>query len=357
MSETSVTVKFLARGHRAGHFERWIRQFPGNRPVWGHCRFVFDREARGYDWLVVYDDLPRAEPGGSDGEVLACPRGRTILLTTEPSSIRTYGSDFLRQFGIVVTPQEPWALSHPNQVRSHAGAHWFYGLSEAAVRTYDEMQSAAPPPKTRLLSTVCSSKKQRHTLHFDRYAFTQRLAAALPELEVFGHGVRPLDDKAEALDPYRYHVAVENHVCPDHWTEKLADALLGFTLPFYHGCPNAADYFPPECFIPIDIRDFDAARALIREAIASGQYEKRLPAIVEGRRRVLEEHNLFALLHRVIRDRDSGPGGQGAGTRVYRQHTLWRHRPSAGPRLVLEKARARLHGFRRRARAQAQVPG
>ena len=170
--------------------------------------------------------------------------------------------------------------------------------------------------------------------------------------EVFGHGVRPLDDKAEALDPYRYHVAVENHVCPDHWTEKLADALLGFTLPFYHGCPNAADYFPPECFIPIDIRDFDAARALIREAIASGQYEKRLPAIVEGRRRVLEEHNLFALLHRVIRDRDSGPGGQGAGTRVYRQHTLWRHRPSAGPRLVLEKARARLHGFRRRARAR-----
>jgi len=346
MPEPKITVKFMPRGYRAGHFEQWVRQFPGNQPVWGHCRFVFDRDARDYDWLVIYNDLPRSTSGQPDGELLACPRGRTILLAPEPSSVRTYGSDFLAQFGIVVAYQEPWALSHPNLILSHAGEYWFYGLSETRALTYDEMRHAAPPPKPRLISTVCSSKQQRHTLHFDRYTFTQRLAAALPELEVFGHGVRDMADKAEALDPYRYHVAIENQVCPHYWSEKLADALLGFTLPFYCGCPNVADYFDPACLIPIDIGAFDASLATIREALATDQYQKRLPAIIEARRLVLEEHNLFALLNRIIRDRDPGPGGGGCGTRIYGQHTLWHHRPLAGLRTVMEKARVRIHAAR-----------
>ncbi|MEZ6050382.1 MAG: hypothetical protein R3C02_03185 [Planctomycetaceae bacterium] len=47
------------------------------------------------------------------------------------------------------------------------------------------------------------------------------------------------------VSDYRYHVAVENHIAEHHWTEKLADAFLGATLPFYFGCPNASDYFLP----------------------------------------------------------------------------------------------------------------
>ncbi len=343
MPDPKIIVKFMPRGYQAGSFEQWIRQFPGNQPVWGNCRFVFDREARNYDWLVIYNDLPRPEPHSPDGELLACPRGRTILLAPEPSSVRTYGSAFLAQFGIVVTYQEPWAISHPNLIFSHAGEYWFYGLSETHAVSYDELTRRGPSPKERLISTVCSSKRQRHTMHHDRYDFTQRLAAALPELAVFGHGVRNMADKAEALDPYRYHVAIENQTCPHYWSEKLADAFLAFTLPFYCGCPNVADYFSPECLIPIDIADFDGSLATIREAMATNQYEKRLPAIIEARRRVLDEHNLFALLHRIIRDHDPGPGGAGVGTRLYGQHTLWRHRPLAGLRGAIEKARVRLH--------------
>jgi len=340
MSGQEVIVKFLPRGYRDGHFEQWLRQFPGQQPVWGNCRFVFDRAARNYDWLVIYNDLPN--PGSlPDGELLACPRGRTILLAPEPSSVRTYGSGFLAQFGLVVTYQEPWAITHPNLIFSHAGEYWFYGLSEKHAVSYDELKRRQPPAKERLISTVCSSKKQRHTLHYDRYDFTQRLAAALPEMDVFGHGVRNMEDKAEALDPYRYHVIVENQICPHYWSEKLADAFLAFTLPFYCGCPNLSDYFDPESCLPIDIRNFDASVGVIRDAIAGHAYEKRLPAIVEARRRVLDEHNLFALLHRIIRDRDPGPGGGGAGTRIYSQHAMWRHRPLATARGLIEKLRVR----------------
>jgi len=343
MSAPLTTVKFLPRGYQAGQHDRWLRQFPGKVPVWGHCRFVFDCDARTYDWLVVCDDLPRTgqERFSRGMERLACPRGRTILLTTEPSMVKTYGADYLAQFGIVVTYQEPWAISHSNLIFSHTGERWFYGFSKTQTRTYDEMKAARPPAKERIISTVCSSKRQRHTLHADRYAFTQRLAAAVPELEIFGHGVRYLEDKAEAIDPYRYHVTIENQICPHYWSEKLADAFLGFSLPLYCGCPNVDEYFPAESCIPIDIGNFDATLATIRESLATHQYEKRLPAIVEARRRVLDEHNLFALLHRIIRDRDPGPAGEGAGSLLYSRHALRCHRPLSTLRLLAEKLRVR----------------
>ena len=52
------------------------------------------------------------------------------------------------------------------------------------------------------------------------YAIRSYYEDELPELDIFGHGVNPMNDKAEALDPYRFHIAVENHVYDHHLTEK-----------------------------------------------------------------------------------------------------------------------------------------
>jgi len=94
-------------------------------------------------------------------------------------------------------------------------------------------------------------------------------------MEIFGHGVNPINDKAETLDPYQYHLTVENHVYPHHLTEKLPDAFLGYTVPFYHWCPNAADYFPRGSFIPIDMTDFDSTVDIIRSTLANKEYNDR----------------------------------------------------------------------------------
>lgn len=351
MPDRTVVVKFLSGGPAGKNRSRWLRQFPGRKPEWGNCRFVLDEEAREYDWLVVYDDLPREQVGRFSlrVETLACPRARTILVTTEPSSIKPYGTDYLAQFGMVVTYQEPWAISHPNLVFSHCGEHWHYGVRLPEPTTYDELKNTPLPAKQRVLSTVCSSKKERHTLHYSRFAFTQKLVAAMPELEVFGRGVRPVLDKREAIDPYRYHIAIENQISPHYWSEKLADVFLGFALPIYGGCPNVGDYFPAESYIPIDIHDAEGAIATIREAIATNQYEKRLPAILEGRRLVLDEHNLFALLQRLIRDRDLGPGGFAPGAKIYSRHALRRKRPLTAVRFLIEKMRWQARNVRHQA--------
>src|SRR5512135_2723707 len=303
----------------------WLHQLPGKVPVWDGCEFIFDRACREYDWLVVYNEIPATGGGrGAGFEELACPAAHTMLTTTEPSSIKTYGRAYTDQFGCVLTSQAAWALPHPDRIFSQPALHWFYGGGETKETPFDEMLAHPPTNKTRQLSMVYSGKQQWHTLHRKRHRFMLRMIEAFPDIGLYGRGAAPLDDKAEALDAYRYHIAIENFIGEHHWTEKLADAFLGLTLPFYCGCPNAADYFPPESFIPIDIDRPDEAVRIIRRAIENQEYEKRLPAIQEARRRVMYEYNFFAVVAREIRKRHD-PAVQPAGDRtIYSRHALRR---------------------------------
>ena len=336
---SKIRVKFLTKNSAIDVGPGWSFFLPGKNPRVGLCRFLFHRDERDYDWLVVYDDLPAAPSGrfSSWVEPLACPRERTLLITTEPSSIKIYGRGFLRQFGHVLTSQEPWAIQHPGAIYRQAGLIRFY------EGEHDDIVRHPPVDKTALISTVCSSKRQRHTLHNERYKFTQRLKAALPELEVFGHGVRPIARKNDALDTFRYHVAIENHVAPHHWTEKLADAFIGNCLCFYHGAPNAADYFPEQSFIPIDIHRFDEALDIIRTAIAAGEYEKRLPAIQEARKLALGRWATFPQLAEIIEGLHTGSETVNETDATILSRHAWRaSRPTRAVGFACEKLAARV---------------
>lgn len=335
-----ITVKILSRLPAA----EWLRYFPGGEPVWGRCRFSFERSDRRYDWLVVYDDLPPGADGRRDDscETLACPRAQTVLVTTEPSTIKAYGGTYTAQFGYVLTSQEAWALPHPGRIYSQAGLCWYYGIGRNHIRSLDEMRARPPADKTRLLSAASSAKRQRHTLHHLRYRLVHYLGERLPEMDVFGHGIRPMDDKAEAVDPYRYHLAIENHIAPHHWTEKLSDAFLGMTLPFYCGAPNAADYFPAESFIALDIHRPEECYRTIRETLTSDAYQRRLPSIREARQLVLDRYHLIAMLSRIIGETGIGDGA--VGFELCSRHTLRRRHPRVALQGLAEKFRQRLHG-------------
>lgn len=335
----------MHRGLRRGHsIEGFLRQFPGSVPRWGNCQFEFDVDCHDYDWLVVYHDLPRGDSFFTE-ERLHCPRERTMLITGEPSSITVFGKDYLRQFGCVLSFQEPWAMRHPNVIFHHPGLIWHYGLpfGEGEFVTWDRMAATPPIVKSRSISTVCSQRTGNVTLHSSRVDFTWKLKEDLPELDIFGHGVNPMNDKAEALDPYRYHIAVENHVYDHHLTEKLPDAFLGYALPFYHGAPNAADYFPKESFIPIDIRDYHRSKEIITSHLANNEYEDRLPYINEARRRVLEEQNLFAIINTQIGNQERGIRATTKGKVIRNRSTMRIKNPLAGIRSLTEKAAVKVY--------------
>jgi hypothetical protein len=336
-------VKFMSRGLPKGADPgQFIRAFPGQEQKWGNCRFTLDVDATDYDWLVVYHDIPK------DGRwlveiSLCCPKECTILITPEPSSITVYGTDYLKQFGTIITYQEPWVIKHPNVLYQYPGMIWYYGYSmgHGTYTTYDQLV-AEEPEKTRKISTVCSSRTGQVTLHSKRLGFTERLQEDVPDLEVFGHGVRPMDDKAESLRPYEHHIVIENHVAPHHLTEKLPDAFLGYALPFYHGAPNAADYLPAESFIPIDIDDYETTRDIIRHHLGNNEYQDRLPYIREARRRVLEEMNIFAVIEKQVSDQAETLGHLSSGGVIRNRSTMRIKNPVAGFRSLWEKGYVKL---------------
>lgn len=339
-----VRVKFISRIN----VDEWRRYFPQEDGIWKGCQFLFDRQEENYDWLVVYDDLAPM-PGQTPGEAsepLRCKKENTLLITTEPSSIKSYGRSYVGQFGHVLTTQPFWALPHPRRHWQHTANHWYYGGSATAPMAREKLLRG-PSGKTALISIMGSPKAQKHTLHAQRFAFTQRIQELLPEIDVLGKGFRLVADKAEALDPYKYHIALENHVSPHHMTEKLPDAFLGRCLPFYAGAPNATDYFPEGSFVAIDINDPEQAAVLVRKAIAESWYEDRLPLINEARRRVIEEHHVFAVIAGIIQDAGAAVSqgdDRGSGT-IYSRHALRRSSAGVAVLQVLEKLYARVRTF------------
>ena len=324
MTNRKLRVKVLSRLPEI----EWQRYFPGPEPEWGECRFLFDPAERHYDWLVVYNDIPPAgnERFSRNEELLASTANNSLLVTTEPSSIKTYGNKFTGQFGHVLTSQEEWALPHRHRIYSQPALHWFYGAGGSTPRTWREMHDANPV-KSRSIATVCARKKHQTKTHIHRNQFVRNLKSEIPELEIYGRGVKPIADKAEAIDTYYHHLAIENHFASHHWTEKLADCYLGLALPFYAGCPNAVDYFPADSFVSIDIYQVEEAVASIRKTMQDKEYERRLPALREARRRVLEEYNFFAVISAIIAEHHQP--GAAADILLRSRRAMLRHSPAA----------------------------
>lgn len=259
--------------------------------------FTHDPACADYDWLVVYDEFPFGSGGTirNGVERLRCPRSHTLLLTQEPVCLKYYGKAYTHQFGQLLTTR-PW------EAEKHTHYHFGRGYYIPCVgKSLDDCRRS-PGEKTRLISAVCSAKAMKHTQHWQRCSLVRYLAGAIQDFDWFGYGVKFIDRKCDGLDAYKYHVAMENIILPGHWTEKISDALLCECLPFYAGDPDVGKVLPPASFIPIPLDNPREAERIIRAAIADNEYEKRLPAIREAKRLILEKYNTFQQIVSVIRE-------------------------------------------------------
>lgn len=162
---------------------------------------------------------------------------------------------------------------------------------------------------------------------------------------MFSHGVSPINVKAEALDPFKYHVTIENYIGEHPWTEKLSDAFLGMTLPFYYGATNAGDCFSADSFITIDPNNHEKSLAVIKDALETNQYEKRQGTIKELRRLVMEEYNIFAVVARHVTRLHSLTGKGDIKPILYSRHDLRRRSWKIAFSDFAEKIRSKLGGL------------
>ncbi|MGS0764080.1 glycosyltransferase family 10 domain-containing protein [Syntrophomonas curvata] len=282
-------------------YEPLIRQTPGRRGIWGNCQFFIDSGISDCDYWVVYN-------GVLQHETAFCPPQNTILITGEPPSITDYPPAYANQFARVVTCHAH--MPHPRLILSQTGLCWHVGRvlidvdSRRSIinRDYDDFKDSYALPKSKLMSVITSSKDFTEG-HQKRLNFVRRLKAYFGEdIDVFGRGIREVEDKWDAVSPYKYHIALENSVYPYYWTEKLADAYLAGAYPIYHGCPNVDDYFPAGSNTRIDIDDAEGSIRVIEDCIRERRYEASLDGIIQARNLVLDRYNLFALIAGLVEE-------------------------------------------------------
>jgi hypothetical protein len=183
---------------------------------------------------------------------------------------------------------------HPRVTRSMPGLPWHGGLDHSTngyIYGYDELTEMPPPEKSPMISVVCSNLTTTEGQR-KRLGFLKTLKREMPGRVLhFGRGFDPIGDKLEAILPHRFHLVLENSSTPDYWTEKLADAYLGWAHPFYSGCPNLADYFPEDGFTAIDISRPEEAIYRNSDVMERGVGAEPL---IECRRRIFELYNPFA---------------------------------------------------------------
>ena len=293
-------VRFMP--YRDGLATIMHRQTPGHQLTSqdGRYQFYLDDSMNEADFWVVQGK------GVRDVQTCRVAPENTILLTTEPRSVLVYPQRYIDQFGLVVSCQQQ--MRHRNVLYGPAILPWFVGYKPAPPsagipytfsQDYDSLSKPAAVEKTRLISVITSNKAFTRG-HLDRIKFVEKLKQHFgDQIDIFGRGFRPFDDKWDVLHPYKYHIAIENSSEPYYWTEKISDCYLAGTFPLYHGCTNLSDYFEPSSFVPIDIRQPERAIDIIRQTIESGRYETSLPVLDAMKQRVLGEYNMFEYVARL----------------------------------------------------------
>lgn len=288
----SIKIKFITKANTYQNGFDFSHMFPKKEPILDSCSFSFNADDTDYDWVVVYEDLPPNQQKKECPLKVSCDPRKTLLITTEPYGVKFYPKEYTQQFFHVITSHRKNELYHKNATLMQSGLIWFY--SKKGVKSeFDYLSTMPVPEKNNTISVVCSSKKNSRTLHSRRLSFVEKLKQKISLIDHFGHGVRGVSEKHLALDSYKYHISIENYVAEHYWSEKISDAFLGYSLPFYYGCPNIGDYFPEDSYIEIDIFDVEKSCEIICSAIKGNLWEKRIETIIEARKLYLNNYSLF----------------------------------------------------------------
>ncbi len=268
---------------------------PGGSLKWGGTIFeVNPPQERPCDFWIIHGycaDIERARVAPSN----------TLFINGEPPAKKRFPPAFYRQFHHVVDTRAD--IGHPRVMVHAPCVGWFVGMDFSTARYkygYDYLKLLPPPAKQNLVSVVCSSTAKTRGQR-ERLRFLEKLKKRLgTRIRHFGAGFEPVEDKMDVIAPCRFNLVLENSVSPHYWTEKLADAYLGWALPIYSGCPNLADYFPRDSFVPIDIRDEEGSIRIIERLLEA---KEALPsaALAEARNLILDRYNAFAFCHRLAR--------------------------------------------------------
>lgn len=247
-------------------------------------KFEIDNDCSEADYWIVWGDLPY----GYEKMSVNCHPDNIFFMTDEAQVQKTYNQQFLNQFKHVITCRKD--MIHKSLIHTHEINHWHLKKSFLDVFNIDRIQ------KTKKLSVVCSDLTILEG-HKKRYAFVNKLIGHFKDqIDVFGKGINPIDDKWNALAPYKYSVAIENSAIPGYFTEKIAECYLAHTLPIYYGAPDITQYFNTNSLLKIDIDDYKTSILSIEKLLEEDPWDGLEKTLIDQKLLYLSSYHLFPAL-------------------------------------------------------------
>lgn len=305
-----ISVKITTGGPGPGDLSQFVDPSDSDRVRF----FLDDPEVTEADVWIVLDMVEET----ADNRCLTRP-GCKIFVSAEtswPEGFYTRYSarvDYLRQFDLVYTCHD---VPLPNVIKAPPVLPWMINGNHGTVfrphpRDGSFLRRLPPVPKTRLVSMIVSSKtitrEQRQ-----RLAFAERLARMLgSDVDWYGNGIRPVEEKWDAIAPYRFHVALENRIRAGIVSEKLTDAFLGWSMPIYWGAPDVHSYFPAGSVRRIDASRPRRAADDVMRILEAGIADEDVEALRRARGIALGSQSFLGRLGRIAADALAASSGDG----------------------------------------------
>lgn len=266
---------------------QWLQLFLKTNSI---NRYVFSFEPVTADAHIIYH-LKR--------EVyIPNSKERVAYVISEPPEIDIVSKSFLGQFGRVFSARFDYLVNLKSVKFCDGLLPWQAGFDFSeerprVIQTADEIMRKWNMPRDIVLSVITSNKKMTSDQRL-RLKFIEYLKNNIEGMEVFGRGVRDVQDKSTILLRSKYHLAIENSRHPGYWTEKFTDPLLCGTQIIYSGAPNLSDKFMST--VEIDLDNFEKSLETIKKTIQSNSWIQNVNQRCDDLQKFLSSENLFVLL-------------------------------------------------------------
>ncbi len=159
---------------------------------------------------------------------------RKVAWLLEPNAIHPHMYEWIQTnnklFDYVLTFDEDLISKGQNYLYYPHGRCW--------INNYEDLK------KENKVSIIASSKN-----FTEGHQLRHKVIDKFKDIEVFGYGYNPVENKEDSLSKYMYSVTIENCRQPGYWTEKIVDCFATKTIPIFWGDDAVSDFFDPEGII------------------------------------------------------------------------------------------------------------
>ncbi|RDU67134.1 hypothetical protein CQA53_02465 [Helicobacter didelphidarum] len=254
--------------------------------------FLWDRYNFGLDIHFYTDNDIFQTMGGGIKKFALFGEPRSINKKIYAEILKSQG--LAAEFTSILTHDEEILNKYPNAMLICGSSPWCY-LESGDPRTYNEKKFEI---KNKEVSMIISGKNFT-PLHKIRNTIADNLKNNTA-VDLFGAYVnKGIQYSSEALDTYRYHIAIENQQSEYYFTEKILNCFISMSVPIYLGATRIGKFFNTDGIIQISPNDINNLDNIIKTCNEK-DYQSRLSAIIDNYERSLHYLNIDDILYEKL---------------------------------------------------------